>query len=125
MMLFNILLPRLVKPLYLLVMLSYVPPFVWFLVTGQGIYQHGYHLLLVLLASGVATGAAVRWPLLATFLLASMLLNLLILLLDAFGLRLDMGISLGALLLLALSVIWYYAVWVLIMWSRWRAKKGK
>lgn len=125
MMLFNTLIPRLVKPLYLLVMISYVPPFVWFLITGQGIYQHGYHVLLVLLASGVATGATVRWPLLATFLIASMLLNLLILLLDALGLRLDMGISLGALLLLALSVIWYYAIWALIMWGRWRAKKRK
>lgn len=118
----NDLLTRLVKPLYLLAMFSYVPPFFWLLLTGQGVYQHGYHVLLVLLASGVATGIQVRIPLLATFLLASLLLNFTILLLDLLGVRLNMGVSLAALALLALSVLWYYAVWGLLLWARWRNK---
>lgn len=113
---------QLVKPFYLLVMLSYVPPFLWHLLTGQGVYQHGYHVLLVLLASGPATGATLRWPLLATFLLASMALNLLILLLDAFGLRLLASISLAALSLLALSVLAYYLLWAIVLYLRWRRK---
>ncbi|WP_126788704.1 hypothetical protein [Aliidiomarina sedimenti] len=113
---------RLVKPVYLLVMLSYVPPFLWYLLSGQGFYQHGYHVLLVLLASGPATGATLRWPLLATFLIASMLLNVLILLLDTAGLRLNASISLAALVLLALSVLWYYVVWGLVLYLRWRKK---
>lgn len=121
-MIYNYMLTRLIKPLYLVAMISYVPPFLWFLLSGQGIYQHGYHMLLVLLASGVATGIQVRLPLLATFLLASLLLNFSILLLDMVGVRLSMAISLGALVLLALSVLWYYAVWALILWARWRNK---
>ncbi|MBA3988175.1 MAG: hypothetical protein C0463_03475 [Idiomarina sp.] len=112
-----------VKPLFLLAMLSYVPPFLWFLVTGQGIYQHGYHVLLVLLASGPATGASVRSARLATFLIASLCLNFFILLLDAFGLRLNMAISFGALVLLALSVMAYYALWGIVLYLRWKHKR--
>ncbi|MGX5915436.1 hypothetical protein ACR0ST_11955 [Aliidiomarina sp. Khilg15.8] len=121
-MIHNYILTRLVKPLYLLAMFSYVPPFFWLLLSGQGIYQHGYHVLLVLLASGVATGIQVRIPLLATFLIASLLFNFTILLLDLMGLRMNMAISLAALALLALSVLWYYAVWGLLLWARWRDK---
>lgn len=106
-------------------MLSYVPPFLFFLLTGQGIYQHGYHILLVLLASGVATGAGVRSPRLAFFLVASMALNLIILLLDAFGVRLPMNISMGALVLLALSVIFYYVSWGMVLYLRWKMKNRK
>jgi hypothetical protein len=121
-MIHNYLLTRSVRPLYLLAMVSYVPPFLWFLLSGQGIYQHGYHVLLVLLASGVATGVQVRLPLLATFLIASLVLNFAILLLDLVGVRLNMAISLAALALLALSVLWYYAIWALLLWARWRSK---
>ncbi|MCC5879514.1 MAG: hypothetical protein JJU03_06450 [Idiomarina sp.] len=116
-------LPRLVKPVFLLAMLSYVPPVIWFLITGQGIYQHGYHVLLVLLASGPATGATLRWPLLATFLLASLLLNFMILGMDLFGLRLNMAISQAALVLLAISVLWYYALWATVLYVRWKRKR--
>lgn len=115
-------LPNFVKPVFLLAMLTYLPPLLWHFVTGQGLYQHGYHLLLVLLASGPATGATVRWPLLATFLLASLLLNFVILALDWFGLRLSMSVSLAALVLLALSVLWYYAIWAFVLYLRWRNK---
>lgn len=115
--------PLYVKPLFLLAMLSYLPPFLWYLLSGQGIYQHGYHLLLVLLASGPATGATIRSTKLATFLLASLLCNFLILLLDAVGLRLNMGISLGALVMLAMTVGAYYAIWVTVLVLRWRAKR--
>ncbi len=115
-------LPNLVKPAFLLAMLTYLPPLIWHFATGQGLYQHGYHLLLVLLASGPATGATVRWPLLATFLLASLLLNFVILVLDWFGLRLSMSVSLAALVLLALSVFWYYAIWAFVLYVRWRNK---
>lgn len=111
-----------VKPAFLLAMLTYLPPLLWHFATGQGLYQHGYHLLVVLLASGPATGATVRWPLLATFLLASLLLNFLILALDSFGLRLSMSVSLAALVLLALSVLWYYAIWAFVLYLRWRNK---
>ena len=104
-------------------MLSYVPPFIWFLLSGQGIYQHGYHVLLVLLASGPATGATLRWPPLATFLIASLLLNFLILILDWFGLRLDMAISQGALVMLALSVLCYYLLWAAVLYVRWKKKR--
>lgn len=113
---------RYVKPIFLLAMLSYLPPFIWFLLTGQGIYQHGYHVLLVLLSSGPATGATLRSPKLATFLIASLLLNFSILLLDAIGLRLNMGISLAALVMLALSVGAYYALWGVVLYLRWKLK---
>lgn len=116
-------LPRYVKPIFLVAMVSYVPPFLWFLLSGQGIYQHGYHVLLVLLASGPATGATLRWPLLATFLIASLLLNFLILTLDWFGLRLDMAISQGALVMLALSVMSYYLLWAAVLYARWKKKR--
>lgn len=116
-------LQRLVKPIFLLAMLTYVPPFIWYLITGQGIYQHGYHVLLVLLSSGPATGATVRSALLATFLLASIGLNFAILLLDTLGLRLPMSVSLGALVTLALSVLCYYLLWAVVLYLRWRAKR--
>lgn len=113
---------RRLRLFYVLVMLSYVPPFLWYLVSGQGIYQHGYHLLLVLLASGVATGAGVRSERLRFFLFASMGLNVLILLLDAIGVRLQMAISMGALVLLAISVIVYYVLWGIALLLRHRRK---
>ncbi|CUS47608.1 MAG: putative membrane protein [Idiomarinaceae bacterium HL-53] len=108
-----------------LVMLSYIPPFIWMFLTGQGIYQHGYHLLLVLLASGVATGAGVRSGRLALFLTASMALNLVILVLDAIGVRLPMSVSLGALSLLALCVLLYYFSWGMVLYLRYRFKNKK
>lgn len=111
------------RAFYILVMLSYLPPFFWQLVSGNGIYQHGYHILLVLLASGVATGAAVRSPRLSLFLFASMLLNVIILLLDAVGIRLSMGASLAALTLLVLCLMFYYGVWAVALVNRLRAKK--
>ena len=104
-------------------MLSYVPPFLWYLLSGQGIYQHGYHLLLVLLASGPATGATIRSIKLATFLLASLLSNFLILVLDFSGIRLNMGVSLGALVLLAVTVGAYYAIWGTALVLRWRNRR--
>ena len=116
-------LPLFVKPVFLLVMLTYVPPFLWYLLTGQGIYQHGYHLLLVLLASGPATGATIRSAKLATFLLASLLSNVLILLLDMVGIRLNMGVSLGALVLLAITVGAYYVIWATVLVLRWRKRR--
>lgn len=119
----NIQLQRFVKPVFLLAMLSYVPPFLWYLVTGQGIYQHGYHVLLVLLSSGPASGATVRSAFLATFLLASVGLNFSILILDTLGLRLPMSVSLGALVLLALSVLCYYLIWAFVLYLRWRSKR--
>ncbi len=111
------------RAFYILVMLSYLPPFLWQLVSGNGIYQHGYHILLVLLASGVATGAAVRSPRLSFFLFASMLLNVIILLLDAVGVRFYMGVSLAALTLLVLCLIFYYGAWAVILVQRQRTKK--
>lgn len=120
---FSYRLPLYVKPVFLLVMLTYVPPFLWYLLTGQGIYQHGYHLLLVLLASGPATGATIRSTKLATFLLASLLSNVLILLLDVVGIRLNMGVSLGALVLLAITVGAYYAIWATVLVLRWRSRR--
>ena len=116
-------LPLYVKPVFLLVMLSYVPPFLWYLLSGQDIYQHGYHLLLVLLASGPATGATIRSIKLATFLLASLLSNFLILVLDFSGIRLNMGVSLGALVLLAVTVGAYYAIWGTALVLRWRNRR--
>lgn len=103
---------------FLLVLLSYVPPFLWQLIVHQHIYQHGYHLLLVLLSSGVATGAAVRSPRLRFFLAASMALNVVILLLDTLGLRFGMHVSLGALTLLVLSILVYYSAWGLTLYRR-------
>ena len=120
---FSYRLPLFVKPVFLLVMLTYVPPFLWYLLTGQGIYQHGYHLLLVLLASGPATGATIRSTKLATFLLASLLSNVLILLLDVVGIRLNMGVSLGALVLLAITVGAYYAIWATVLVLGWRSRR--
>ena len=116
-------LPLYVKPVCLLVMLSYVPPFFWYLLTGQGLYQHGYHLLLVLLTSGPATGATIRSTKLATFILASILCNVLIFSLDMIGIRLNAGVSLGALVLLALTVGAYYAIWATVLVSRWRNRR--
>ncbi len=118
---YSLLLPgRRLRTFYILVMLSYVPPFLWQLLTGAGIYQHGYHILLVLLASGVATGAAVRSPRLTFFLFASMLLNVTILMLDTLGVRLPMGVSLAALTLLVLCLVSYYVIWALVLIARYR-----
>ncbi|HLV48663.1 MAG TPA: hypothetical protein VKY35_06320 [Aliidiomarina sp.] len=120
---YSLLLPgNRLRTFYILVMFSYLPPFLWQLISGNGIYQHGYHILLVLLASGVATGAAVVSPRLSFFLFASMLLNVIILALDAVGVRLAMGISLAGLTLLVLCLIFYYGVWALIIVRRWRKK---
>ncbi|HLV48062.1 MAG TPA: hypothetical protein VKY35_03265 [Aliidiomarina sp.] len=111
---------RRLRTFYILVMLSYMPPFLWHLFTGQGIYQHGYHILLVLLASGVATGTTVRSPRLTFFLFASMLLNMVILILDTCGVRFAMGVSLAALTLLVLCLAFYYLVWALALIARFR-----
>lgn len=116
-------LPHYVKPVFLLVMLSYVPPMIWFLLSGQGIYQHGYHVLLVLLASGPATGAVLHQPLLATFLLASLLLNVLLLVLHGVGLELGIAASLAALILLVFSVSSYYALWARLLYLGWKRKR--
>ncbi|RTE86496.1 MULTISPECIES: hypothetical protein [Gammaproteobacteria] len=116
---------RRIRLFFFAVMLSYVPPFLFLLLTGQGIYQHGYHILLVLLASGVATGAGVKSPRLGFFLVASMSLNVAILLLDAAGVRLPANISMGALVLLALSVLMYYLAWGMVLYLRWRIKQKK
>lgn len=116
-------LPLFVKPVFLLALLTYLPPFLWYLLSGQGFYQHGYHMLLVLLASGPATGVTMRSTPLATFLLASLLLNFIILALDGLGVRLDISISLGALVLFALSVGAYYVTWGAILVLRWRSKR--
>lgn len=116
-------LPRYVKPVFLLVMLSYVPPMLWFVLSGQGIYQHGYHVLLVLLASGPATGAVLQQPLLATFLLASLLLNIVLLVLQGTGLQPGVAVSLAALVLLALSVSSYYALWARRLYVDWQRKR--
>lgn len=116
-------LPLYVKPAFLLALLTYLPPFLWFMLSGQGFYQHGYHMLLVLLASGPATGATLNSPKLATFLLASLLLNFIILLLDTLGWRVNAGISLGSLVLFALSVAAYYVTWGTVLVLRWRAKR--
>ncbi|RUO42706.1 hypothetical protein CWE15_04640 [Aliidiomarina taiwanensis] len=110
------------RTFYILVMLSYLPPFVWKLVTGQGVYQHAYHILLVLLASGVATGTHKASPRLSLFLAASMALCVGILILDALGVRFVMGVSLAALALLVLSLLGYYGAWALALIKRWRRK---
>lgn len=113
---------RYLRTFYLLVMISYVPPFLWYLLTGQGVYQHGYHILLVLLASGVATGAEVRSTRLAFFLFASMGLNLIIFFFDSIGLRFPMAISLAALALLVLCLMVYYGLWGWLLVTRFRNK---
>lgn len=108
------------RAFYVVVMLSYLPPFLWQLLASQTVYQHGYHILLVLLASGVATGVGVRSPRLLLFLFASMALNVALLLLDALGLRFGPHVSLGALMLLVLSIAIYYASWATALYQRWR-----
>lgn len=110
------------RTFYILVMLSYLLPFLWMLLTGQGVYQHAYHILLVLLASGVATGTHKASPRLSLFLAASMLLCLAILVLDALGVRFVIGVSLAALALLVLSLLGYYSSWALVLIKRWRGK---
>lgn len=107
------------RTLYLAVVLSYLPPVLWYALTGQGMYQDVFHLLIVLLASGVATGKEVTSTRLHVFLKASMFLNLLLLAGVVLGWVHSVLWVFTALLLLMLSVVYYYVWWA---YSYWRSK---
>lgn len=96
---------------FIAVMLSYVPPALFFWMTDRGTYQHSYHILLVLLASGVATGRDVTSPRLRLFLSLSMSLNLVILVSLFFQFVFPSFVLLGAVTLLAGCALIYYLQW--------------
>ncbi|EKE81480.1 hypothetical protein [Idiomarina xiamenensis] len=104
-----------VKPLYIAALVSFAVVFVWVWLTQQRLYTNYHHMLVALLCMGMAT-ASFRPPMwLAVFMVASLLLNFLVLLYATLAQPHVVGF-LTAISLQALSMLLFYVCWVRAWW---------